>query len=105
MNALKSIVRVYNDTSLIIRIIIGLIVGAILGIFAKNAAAIGIFGDMFVGALKAIAPVLVFVLVIAALCQGSSKLDRRFGLVIILYLFGTAMGGITAVVGSFIFPQ
>lgn len=105
MNALKSIVRVYNNTSLIIRIVIGLIIGAILGIFAKNATALSIFGDMFVGALKAIAPVLVFVLVIAALCQGSSKLDRRFGLVIVLYLFGTAMGGITAVVGSYAFPQ
>ena len=88
MSVLKTIARKYTDTSLIIRIIIGLIIGAILGMFFKNAAAISILGDLFVGALKAIAPILVFVIVIAALCQGSSKLDRRFGTVIALYLHG-----------------
>ena len=105
MTVLKAIARKYNDTSLIIRIVIGLIIGAALGVAFKNLAAISILGDLFVGALKAIAPVLVFVIVIAALCQGSSKLDRRFGTVIVLYLVGTSMGGVVAVIGSFMFPQ
>ena len=105
MSVLKGIVKKYNDTSLIVRIVIGLIIGAALGVAVPGAKGLSVFGDMFVGALKAVAPILVFVLVIASLCQSSSKLDRRFGLVIVLYLAGTTLGGVTAVVGSSIFPQ
>lgn len=105
MGFLKTCVRKYNETGLIIRIIIGLIIGAILGTLSKDLTFLTVFGDMFVGALRAIAPILVFVIVIAALCQGSSRVDRRFGTVIGLYLIGTTFGGIIAVIGSFAFPQ
>jgi serine/threonine transporter len=100
-----NIVRKYNSISLIIRIIIGLVIGAILGVLFKNLPVIGLLGSVFVGALKAVAPVLVFVLVISALAQGNDKLDSRFGLVIALYMISTLLASVVAVVGSFIFPQ
>ena len=62
-------------------------------------------GSIFVGALKAVAPVLVFVLVVSALAQGSNKLDSRFTLVIALYMVSTLLASLLAVVMSFLFPQ
>ncbi len=100
-----NIVRKYNSISLIIRIIIGLMIGAIFGVLFKNLPVIGLLGSVFVGALKAVAPVLVFVLVVSALAQGNDKLDSRFGLVIALYMISTLLASVVAVVGSFIFPQ
>ena len=105
MNALKSIAKKYSETSLILRIAIGIVIGAILAVALPKAAFIGIFGDLFVGALKAIAPVLVAVLVMSSLCQGSSKLDSRFGLVIFLYMLTTFLAAFIAVLFSFAFPQ
>ena len=75
MEFLKSVVKKYTETSLIIRIVIGLVAGAILGRTMTGWTWIGIFGSMFVGALRAVAPVLVFVLIISALSNGQSKLD------------------------------
>jgi serine/threonine transporter len=103
--ALKSIAHKYNSTSLIVRILIGLIIGSICGVFLKSWTPLGLFGDVFVGALKAIAPVLVFVLVISALAQKSSKLDRRFGMVIFLYMLSTFLAAFVANIGDFLFPQ
>ena len=100
-----NIVRKYNSISLIIRIIIGLVIGSVLGVLFKNLPVIGLLGSVFVGALKAVAPVLVFVLVVSALAQGNDKLDSRFGLVIALYMISTLLASVVAVVGSFIFPQ
>lgn len=99
------IIQKYNSISLIVRIICGLILGAILGMTVKNLGVISLLGDLFVGALKAVAPVLVFVLVISALARGNDKLDSRFGLVIVLYMVSTLLASVVAVVGSFIFPQ
>lgn len=104
-NALKGMVNKYNSTSLILRIVIGLIIGTILGLTCKNATALSLFGDVFVGALKAVAPVLVFVLVISALAQKSSKLDQRFGMVIFLYMLSTFLAAVTANIGNALFPQ
>ena len=104
MNLFKAAAQKYNKTSLIIRIIIGLVIGTAMGLFLPKWTWVGIFGDLFVGALKAIAPILVFILVISALAQGSSKLDRRFGLVIWLYMLTTFLASIAAVVASFLFP-
>ena len=56
-------VKKWNDTSLILRIVVGLVIGIILALAAPQATVISIFGTVFVGALKAIAPILVFVLV------------------------------------------
>lgn len=98
------IVNLYNSSSLILRILAGLIIGIILAMIVPHATWISVFGDLFVGALKAIAPVLVFVLVLSALAQGNAQLDRRFGLVIWLYLLTTFLAGLTAVIFSFLFP-
>lgn len=104
MKTLKKIAAKYNSTSLILRILIGLIVGTLLGLLVPGAAWIGVFGDLFVGALKAIAPILVFVLVLSALAQGTARLDKRFGLVIGLYMLTTFLAAFIAVVASFLFP-
>ena len=100
-----NLIKKYNSVSLIIRIIIGLVIGVILGLLFENLSFISLLGSIFVGALKAVAPVLVFVLVISALAQGNDKLDRRFGLVLVLYMASTLLASVVAVVGSFLFPQ
>ena len=104
MGALKNIAREYMETSLILRIVIGLVIGAVLGVTLKSWTWIGIFGNLFVGALRAVAPVLVFVLIISALSNGQSKLDRKFGLVLFFYMFSTFLAAASAVAASFAFP-
>ena len=94
MKTLKAVAARYNATSLILRILIGLVVGAVLALAVPGAGWVEEFGSLFVGALKGIAPVLVFIIVASALAQGTSKLDRRFGTVIWLYMLTT-----------FLFPQ
>ena len=89
MKTLKAIVANYNATSLILRILVGLIVGAVLAVLVPGAGWLEEFGSLFVGALKGIAPVLVFVIVASALAQGTSKLDRRYGTVVWLYMLTT----------------
>ena len=103
--ALRGVADKYNGVSLIIRIIVGLIAGTALALVVPHMTWIGEFGTLFVSALKAVAPILVFVLVSSALAQGSSKLDRRFGLVLWLYLFSTFMSAVVAVFASRAFPQ
>ena len=103
MDKLTGFIKKYNDTSLILRIFIGLVIGAILGLVIPNQTWIGLFGQVFVGCLKAIAPILVFVLIASALCQGSSKLDKRFGLVIWLYMISTFLAALVSTFASFIF--
>ena len=104
MKTLNKAVARYNGISLIIRILIGLFIGAVLALVAPGAGWVGELGNLFVGALKGIAPVLVFVIVASALAQGSSKLDRRFGTVIWLYMLTTFLAAAIAVVTSFMFP-
>ena len=101
---MSNIIRRYNQTSLILRIIIGLAIGTVLGLLIPGLPVIPLFGTVFVGALKAIAPILVFVLVISSLTQGNTGFDRRFGFVIFLYLLSTLLAGIVAVAASFLFP-
>jgi len=104
MKTLKAVVAKYNQTSLILRILIGLAVGSVLALVAPGAGWVGELGSLFVGALKGIAPVLVFVIVASALAQGSSKLDRRFGTVIWLYMLTTFLAAAIAAITSFMFP-
>lgn len=104
-NFFGDLVRVYNSASLILRIFIGIVLGAVLGMFLPKFSWIGIFGDLFVGALKAIAPILVFALVSSSLINGKAKLDRRFGMVIFLYMISTLLASFVAVAVSFFFPQ
>ena len=101
---MKKIYAKYNSVSLVLRIVIGLVIGAALALLCPKQAWIGIFGDIFVGALKAIAPILVFVLVSSALAQSRQKMGSQFGSVIVLYLVSTFMAAVVAVCASYIFP-
>lgn len=103
--ALRGVADKYNGVSLIIRIIVGLIAGTALALVVPHMTWIGEFGTLFVSALKAVAPILVFVLVASALAQGNSKLDSRFGTVLFLYLFTTFLSAVVAVLTSRMFPQ
>lgn len=94
----------WMDSSLVVRILIGLIIGAVLGIVAPQATAIGILGDIFVGALKAIAPLLVFFLVISSLSNASNSHGGVIRMVIILYMFSTFLAAFVAVIASTLFP-
>ena len=98
------IIKKWNSMSLIARILIGLIIGAVLGFVAPGLKWIGLLGDLFVGALKAIAPVLVFVLVASSLANSKGGSMAKFRTVIILYLFSTLCAAIVSVVTSFAFP-
>ena len=98
------LIKKYNETSLILRIVAGLVIGVILGLLIPGKPFLPILGKMFVGALKSVAPILVFVLVISSLTQGNTSFDRRFSLVIILYLLSTLIAGMVAVAASFLFP-
>ena len=104
MQFIRNFAKKYNDTSLIVRILIGLALGTVLALLVPDAGWIGIFGSLFVGALKGVAPVLVFVIVSSALAQSSAKLDRRFATVIWLYLLTTFVAAVLAVITSFLFP-
>ena len=94
----------FTNLSLPQRILIGLAVGTILGLLFPNASWIGILGSLFVGGLKAIAPMLVFLLVIASLARSQTGFDRRFGFVIFEYLLSTFLAAIVAVAASFLYP-
>ena len=102
---LKSIVKKYNDTSLILRILTGIIIGVILALTVPGNGFIILLGELFVGSLKAIAPLLVFILVTSTLAQGNSKLDSRFAMVIFFYMLTTFMAAFIAVFFSYMFPQ
>lgn len=96
--------RWWTGTSLVVRILIGLAIGAVLGLVVPGWTAIGMLGQVFVSALKAIAPVLVAVLVTASIAKARSGLGPRFRTVITLYLLSTFIAAIDAVMGSFLFP-
>ncbi len=104
-NFMVRLVKAYNGSSLILRIVIGLVVGALLGLFASSWTWVSVLGDLFVGALRSMAPILVFVLVASALAQSRSRLDKRFGMVIFLYLLTTLDAAVLSVFMSFLFPQ
>ena len=104
MSAVSTILKKWTETSLVIRIIIGLVIGALLGLFVPSWTGIGILGHIFVSALKAIAPVLVAFLVCSSIAKAQGGLGPRFRTVIILYLSATLVAATVAVVGSFLFP-
>lgn len=99
-----SIIRKWNSLSLIVRILIGLVIGAVLGFVAPGLTWLGVLGELFVGALKAIAPILVFVLVASSLANSKGGNMGKFRTVIALYLFSTLCAAIVSVFTSFAFP-
>ena len=83
---MSKLLRKYTQTSLVIRILIGLVIGTILGLLMPSWTGLGILGKMFVGALKGIAPVLVAVLVTSSIAKANKSMGSRFVVLITLYL-------------------
>ncbi|MBO7762180.1 MAG: cation:dicarboxylase symporter family transporter, partial [Clostridia bacterium] len=100
---MKKVLSFYIRTPLILRIAIGLVIGVCLGLLLPQASFVAILGNVFVGALKAIAPILVFVLVISSLAKAGRGIGRRFGTVIFFYMLTTFLAAAIAVVASFLF--
>lgn len=101
---MKDLFAAWNRLSLIIRILVGMVLGALLAIVAPQLSVISLLGDLFVGALKAIAPVLVLLLVVSSLAQTKEGGGSNMTTVIILYMVSTVLGALVAVAGSFLFP-
>ena len=83
----------------------GLVVGAVLGVAIPGVSVISILGDLFVGALKALAPMLVFFIVMNALAHQKKGGKTNMSTVVVLYLVGTFAAALTAVIASFAFPS
>ena len=99
-----AVFRKWSQMSLVLRILVGLLIGAVLGLTMPHWTAVGILGVVFVSALKAIAPILVTVLVTASIAKAGKGLGPRFRTVISRYLLSTFIAALCAVVGSFMFP-
>ncbi|MEF2656239.1 MAG: serine/threonine transporter SstT [Eggerthellaceae bacterium] len=99
----EKIAEAWTSLSLIKRILIGLVIGALIGLFGpKDLVIIEVLGTLFVNALKAVAPLLVFFLVINALCR--TKLPTSMRTVVALYVVSTLAAAFTAVLASYLFP-
>ena len=99
------VLKMWNQISLVKQIAVGLIIGIILAVSIPEAAqSITIFGTLFVSALKAVAPVLVFFLVMAAIVQHKKGQQTNMKSIVFLYLLGTFLAGAVAVIVSFLFP-
>ena len=100
---MKKVLSFYTKVPLILRIAIGLVIGIVLGLTVPEVGAVTVLGSLFVGALKAIAPVLVFVLVISSLASAGEGIGSRFRKVIFYYMLSTFLAAVVAVIGSYIF--
>ncbi|MBP3921506.1 MAG: serine/threonine transporter SstT [Ruminiclostridium sp.] len=100
---MKKVLEFYTKSPLILRIAIGLVIGICLGLWVPAASFITVLGDIFVGLLKAIAPILVLVLVIASLASAGKGIGSRFRTIIIFYLLSTFLAAVAAVIFSYAF--
>ena len=101
----RSLLNAINSVSLVKQIAVGLVLGVVIGsVSPQLGLAAGLFGSLFVGALKAVAPVLVFVLVAAAVAQHQKGNEAFIKPIIVLYLIGTFAAAVVAVVASMVFP-
>ena len=98
---MKNFFGFYTKTPLIARILIGLIIGICLGLWVPKAEFVTVFGNIFVNLLKAIAPILVFVLVIASLASAGGGIGKRFSRVVVFYMLSTFLAAVAAVVVSY----
>jgi len=108
----KSPFSFFTSLGLVTQIAIGLVLGIWVGVLVRNTAAAGavveigaILGSLFVGALKAVAPILVFALVTAAISQHRSGNPTNIRPILVLYLVGTFAAAVVAVGASFLFPS
>ncbi len=105
----KSLFSRYMDGNLILQILIGIVLGVLVGLFAPSVhesivPSTAILGSLFVGALKAVAPILVFVLVATAIATKSIGNSTNIKPILVLYLVGTFSAALVAVLASFAFP-
>lgn len=94
----------WRSIHLMVRIFCGIVIGSILALVCPDVNGITILGTLFVGALKAVAPLLVAVLVIASVAKAREGLGERFRTVIILYMASTLIAAVVAVFASELFP-
>jgi len=100
------LIRLLQQTSLVSQIVVGLVLGCLLAWIAPAQAQLaGLLGSLFVGALKAVAPVLVFILVAASIASHQHGQKTSIRPLLILYLFGTFCAAVVGVVASFAFPS
>lgn len=105
-STLPGFLRILMAGSLVKQILVGLILGVLLAVVSKPAAiAVGLLGTLFVGALKAVAPVLVLMLVMASIANHQQGQKTNIRPILFLYLLGTFAAALTAVLFSFIFPS
>ena len=100
---MKELFKKWDSISLIKRIVAGLIIGAVLGVALPQLTVLKILGSLFTGALKAVAPVLVFVLVMSSLASAKGEGAGNMKTVIFLYVFSTLVAAVAAVVATAIF--
>ncbi|MDS1141984.1 serine/threonine transporter SstT [Pusillimonas sp. SM2304] len=94
-----------SNGSLVVQILIGLVAGIVLALISPSAAnAVAILGDLFISALKSVAPILVLVLVAASIANHKHGQQTNMGSILLLYLLGTFAAALVAVVASFMFP-
>ena len=101
---MKNVIQKWNSISLVLRILCGLIIGIILGLVIPKVTVIALLGDLFVGALKAIAPLLVFFLVMSALAHMGEGQKTNMGFIVALYMLGNLFSALVAVVACKLFP-
>ena len=99
------LIGTWNRIHLVLRITIGLVLGTVLGFALPQLTLLGVLGTLFVGALKALAPLLVFFLVMASLAQHRKGAKSNMTFIIVLYLTGTFLAALCAVAASFLFPS
>ncbi|MGL5428529.1 MAG: serine/threonine transporter SstT, partial [Cetobacterium sp.] len=102
---MEKLFKIWCSIGLVKRILAGLFLGVVFAHTSPTSMApITIFGDLFVGALKAVAPILVFFLVISAIVQHKKGQKTNIKSIVVLYLAGTFLASLVAVLGSFLFP-
>ncbi|MDN4494834.1 serine/threonine transporter SstT [Ureibacillus aquaedulcis] len=102
---MKNIVHKWSQISLVKRILLGIIIGILFALTIPEATSwVSIFGSLFVGALKAVAPVLVLFLVMNAISSHKSGKKTNMKFILVLYAIGTVLAGVVGVVASFLFP-
>ncbi|MFC4099420.1 serine/threonine transporter SstT [Paenibacillus xanthanilyticus] len=101
---MKALVLKWNQISLVKRILAGMLAGILLALALPQATGISLLGSLFVSALKAVAPVLVLLIVMAAISQHKKGQQTNMGSILVLYGISTFLAGLIAVIASFIFP-
>lgn len=101
---MKTVLMKWNRISLIKRILLGIVLGIVLALIVPGATGIALFGSLFVSALKAVAPILVLLLVMAAISNHRKGVQTNMKRIIVLYVMSTFLAGLLGVAASYLFP-